>query len=88
MKYKAKKLEQDDYFQTISCSSLSNSGVEKNSPKVISNPSQSFLIVTVPGFLLSPLRMLFIVACGTADRLLRPFGVMPQINRRSALRKP
>ena len=33
------------YF--ISCSKLSNSSVEKNSPNVISNPSQNFLIVTM-----------------------------------------
>lgn len=64
------------YF--ISCSSESNSGVEKNSPNVISNPSQIFLIVTVPGFLLSPFRMLLIVACGTAEMLLIPFGVSPR----------
>lgn len=29
----------------ISCSRLSKVGVEKNSPKVISKPSQSFLMV-------------------------------------------
>ena len=60
----------------ISCSSVSNSGVEKNSPRVISRPSQSFLIVTTPGFLLSSLRMLLMVACGTADKLANPFGVI------------
>ena len=62
----------------ISCSKLSNSGVEKNSPNVISNPSHSFLIVTVPGFWLSPFKMLLMVACGTADILLRAFGVIPR----------
>lgn len=50
----------------------------ENASKGISNPSQSFLIVTVPGFRLFPLRMLLIVACGTADRLLSPLGVMPR----------
>lgn len=34
----------------ISCSKASKSGVLKNSPKVISKPSQSFLIVMAPGF--------------------------------------
>jgi len=62
----------------ISCSNASNSGVEKNSPRVISKPSQSFLIVTVPGFLLSPFRMLLIVACGTAEVVASPFGVIPR----------
>ena len=33
------------YF--ISCSSESKSTVAKNSPNVISNPSQNFLIVTI-----------------------------------------
>ena len=37
-----------DYL--ISCSKLSNAGVLKNSPKVISKPSHNFLIVTAPGF--------------------------------------
>ena len=40
--------EVEDY--SISCSSASNSGVLKNSPKVISKPSHNFLIVTAPGF--------------------------------------
>ena len=62
----------------ISCSNASNSGVEKNSPNVISKPSHNFLIVTVPGFLLSPFSMLFIVAWGTAEILLIPFAVMPR----------
>ena len=44
--------------QQISCSRASNSGVEKNSPSVILKPSHSFLMVTVPGFWLSPLRIL------------------------------
>ena len=48
-------------FQRISCSRASNSGVEKNSPNVISNPSQSFLMLTIPGFLLSPFKMLLTV---------------------------
>ena len=63
------------YF--ISCSKASNSGVEKNSPSVISKPSHNFLIVTAPGFLLSPFRMLLIVACGTAEVVANPFGVSP-----------
>jgi len=50
----------EDYF--ISCSSSSNSGVVKNSDNDISNPSHSFLMVTIPGFWLSPFRMLLIVA--------------------------
>ena len=31
----------------ISCSNISNSSVEKNSPSVISKPSQNFLIVRI-----------------------------------------
>lgn len=45
----------------ISCSSSSKAGVEKNCPKMISNASHSFLIVTVPGFWLSPFRILPVV---------------------------
>ena len=54
------------YIQRISCSRFSKYIVEKNSERVISKPSQSFFIVTIPGLLLSPFRMLLIVACGTA----------------------
>lgn len=54
------------YGYLISCSKASNSGVEKNSPRVMPKPSQSFLRVTTPGFLLSPFRILLTVACGTA----------------------
>ena len=60
----------------ISCSNRSKVGVEKNSPSVISKASHNFLIVTVPGFWLSPFRMLFIVDCETADKFARPFGVI------------
>ena len=38
------------FFYLISCSNASNSGVLKNSPRVISKPSHNFLIVMVPGF--------------------------------------
>ena len=48
--------------------------------------TQHFLMVTVPGFLLSPLRMLLIVACGTADILLNPFGVIPRSLHSSRIR--
>ena len=72
--------------QKISCSRASNSGVEKNSPSVISKPSHNFLIVTVPGFWLSPLRILLMVACGTAEILLRPLGVMPRFLHSSRIR--
>ena len=50
------------YDYLISCSSVSKSSVEKNSPSVISKPSHSFFIVTVPGLLLSQIKMLLIVA--------------------------
>ena len=40
--------EVEDYL--ISCSKASNSGVLKNSPRVISKASHNFLIVTLPGF--------------------------------------
>ena len=72
--------------QQISCSRASNSGVEKNSPSVISKPSHSFLMVTVPGFWLSPLRILLMVAWGTAEILLRPLGVMPRSLHNSRIR--
>ena len=45
----------------ISCWSFLYSGVSKNSIIVISRPSQIFLRVTMPGFLLSPFKMLLIV---------------------------
>ena len=60
----------------ISCSKRSKAGVEKNSPSVISKASHNFLIVTVPGFWLSPFKMLFIVDCETADKFARPFDVI------------
>ena len=41
-----------DYWS--SCSSTSNSGVEKNSPRVMSRPSQSILMVSSLGFWLLP----------------------------------
>jgi len=44
------------YF--ISCSNASNSGVLKNSPRVISSPSQIFLTVATSGLLLLLPRML------------------------------
>lgn len=45
------------YF--ISCSRLSNSGEEKNSPKVMSSPSHSILIVLIVGLRLRPYKILF-----------------------------
>lgn len=51
-----------DATHLISCSRPSKSEVEKNSPKVISKASHSFLIVITPGFRLSPFRILFMVA--------------------------
>ena len=65
-------------YYLISCSKLSNIGVEKNSPKVISSPSHNFLIVTAPGLLLSPFKILFIVDWDTAEILLNPLGVIPR----------
>lgn len=70
----------------ISCSSASNSGVPKNSPRVISKPSQSFLSVTAPGFLLSPFRMLLMVAWGTAEMVLSLLGVIPCFSHRCLIR--
>ena len=49
----------------ISCSKLSKSGVEKNSPNVIPNPSQSFFTVATVALLFLPLVMLLIVDCDT-----------------------
>ena len=60
--------------------------VEKNCPKVISNASHSFLIVTVPGFWLSPFRMLLMVDRETADRFAKPFGVMRRSLHSSMIR--
>ena len=45
----------------ISCSNASNSGVEKNSPKVISSPSQSFLMVRMEMSRLRSSNMLYTV---------------------------
>lgn len=69
-------LEGRCYVYCISCPRLLKASVEKNSSRVMSRPSHSFFIVTIPGFLLSPLSMLFTVAWGTPARLLRPLGVM------------
>lgn len=54
-------------FILISCSNASNSGVEETSPRAISRPPQSFLMVTIPGFLLRPYRIFFIVEGGMAE---------------------
>lgn len=43
----AKLYTKDAKDQRISCSKESNSGAEKNSPKDISKPSQSFFIVII-----------------------------------------
>jgi len=51
----------------ISCSNPSNSGVLKNSPRVISSPSQSFLMVDNLGSLLLPYKIFFTEEGGTAD---------------------
>lgn len=45
-----------------------NKSSSKNSNREIPSPSQRSLIVTIPGFLLSPLMMLLSVDGGTADR--------------------
>lgn len=45
----------------------SDSAVSKNSPSVIPNPSHNFLMAIGSGFLLSPSKRLFTVACGTPD---------------------
>ena len=44
--------ELSSYIYFISCSKLSKSSVEKNSPKVISNPSQNFFMVLMDTSLL------------------------------------
>ena len=59
----------------ISWSSELKESVSKNWQSVISNPSQIFLIVIVPGFELSPFKMLLIVDWGTAETYARWFGV-------------
>ena len=53
---------------TISCSNESNSTVEKNSPKLISNPSQNFLIVTIEISLRLGSIMLYAVEGVTPER--------------------
>ena len=55
----------------ISCSNVSNSLPEKNSFNVMPKPSHSFLIVTMPGFLLFPYKMLLTVDVDTPDTLAR-----------------
>ena len=62
--------------QQISCSRNRNSSVSKKSESEISQPSHSSLIVTIPGFLLSPFMMLFNVDGGTAERFANAFNDM------------
>ena len=62
----------------ISCSNVSNSLPEKNSFNVMPKPSHSFLIVTMPGFLLFPYKMLLTVDVDTPDTLARWFTVHPR----------
>ena len=47
-------------FYFSSCSSALNSPVLKNSPRVISRPSQIILMVIILGFLLLPYRIFLI----------------------------
>ena len=60
----------------ISCSKSLKKTVLKNSLRVISKPSHSFLMVTIPGFWLSPFKMLFTVDCGTPVKLANALGVI------------
>ena len=53
---------------TISCSKLSNSTVEKNSPRVMSSPSQNFLMVTMETSLRLGSIMLYAVDGVTPER--------------------
>lgn len=55
-----------EFYYFISCSKLSNSGVEKNSESVIFSPSQIIFIVNSFGFWLLPYRMFFILDGGKA----------------------
>ena len=55
------------YF--ISCSKFLNSSVSKNSVSEIPKPSQSIFIVTIPGLVLLPYKIFFILDGGTADSI-------------------
>ena len=62
----------------ISCSSSSNSGAEKNSPSVISRPSQSFLTVETEISRLLGSSRLYTVDGVTPEMFASEFGVMPR----------
>ena len=71
----------------ISCSSMSNVDVLKNSPSVTPSPSQSFLIVTmVMSFLLSS-SMLYTVDGVTPAKVASSFGRRPFDLHISLIRK-
>lgn len=70
----------------ISCSKASNSGVLKNSPKVISKPSHSFLIVMVPGFWLFSFRILYTVDGEMPDMLANSFTAICRSSHSCSIR--
>lgn len=66
----------EEISYSISCSKVSNSGVPKNSPNVISKPSHSFLIVMAPGFWLFSFRILYTVEGETPEMFANSFTAM------------
>ena len=63
----------DQTSHLISCSISSKSSQSKNSLKLISKPSQIFLIETTPGFCLFSFSMLYTVEGDTPAIVARPF---------------
>lgn len=62
---------------SISCSNESKEGVEKNSPSVISRPSQNFLIVTIEISLRFLSIILYAVEGVTPERVASSFVLIP-----------
>lgn len=57
------------FHSMFSASKLLNDCESKNSATVIPKPSQSILIVTIPGFTLFPYKMFFMVDGATEDSI-------------------
>lgn len=67
-----------DTFHFISCSSLSNFSVQKNSPKVSPKPSHRILIVVIETLFLLSLNRLYTVDGVTPDIFASSFAAIPR----------
>lgn len=65
-----------------SCSRPSNSGVEKNSPRVVSRPSQIIFMVISFGFWLFPYRIFLILDGGSAEYAVASNQLKSRFDRR------